>query len=640
MCFHFFWESSCRSKSLIPANKIYLKHTRPAAEQRPRSEDGRRSCLKRKKDLLISPAMSSSRSSDTRQINASIFLRSVASRRRFSRLDVRRILTARTSKAAASVRELIFSEWFHAFFAFALIWCVLSDAARCTEFWVSSASQFSGDPRRPSVALDYASLFQPNAEWTTAARHLKVFKVDTAFVDHAPIELLKEAFATLQMRGLSLAWEMGAIPPGKDCGSGTEGYAGDTVRRISRIKEAGGVLKFVALDEPFWFGHFGKTKHTCNFTIAKLAAGVAAQLRYVYAECPTVDIGDIEPIGNPSGGDFIGELAEWFDTFKKVNGRPFTFFHADINWQGHWKEDLSAIQPLTKSRQIALGTIINGDPKAPTDIGWTDAAIKHLQDVVDIARFEPADIVIQTWDNRPTQVLPETAPGTLMNLVDEAARPPAIIRAGFENEQIRGQVLSPIGSGLRGATITVSTADRRGVRGFRVASLAGIVPPDATHAVFGIRMGVLCSCVEPVRVEVDKLVFTQPSGGSVTKYFPSSTNALRLFGNVGRFSINSTSFAVTPAIAYSAQANVRVQLLRDGFGTLAIIFLADNGAEVGRKEFGLIAPYQKQAEVSADENGKFSILYTGGAPAAAVDWRVDVAASSETRSTVLEIPAQ
>ncbi len=523
-----------------------------------------------------------------------------------------------------------------AFVLGALMW-IYSGPTQCAEFWVATTTPFSRDPGRSHIAADFLDLFQDGSQWDTAAKNLKVFKIDWAFVDRAPIDVLRKSFEALQRRGISLGWEMGAIPPGKDCGSGTEGYAGDTEKRLSRIKEAGGRLDYVAMDEPFWFGHFAKTKNTCALTLSELASGVTQQLSLVYAAFPDVKVGDIEPVIGGSTDNFVSELFAWFDEFAKANGRPLSFFHADVNWQGDGEEELPAIEAHLREKKIRFGIIINGDPRASSDIAWTDAAMNHLQQVVDIDRLNPDDIVFQSWDDRPTRVLPETQPGTLMNLVREGSKPPAGLTLDVRKDAIEGYVTAPGGAALDGAAVTIQAADLMGVEGFRKIALAGVVPDGAVRAVFGLRLGSECNCSGPIDLKIDKLTFSQSATETIARYLRNPASILTISGAAPRASVNSAPFAVEPGKSYSADALVRVQELTGYAGYLSVIFLSVNGQEVSRDKFTLKASYRGIAQVWLDKGGKFVVPYNGTVPAGTLAWSLNIGASPKTRPTLFEL---
>jgi hypothetical protein len=509
--------------------------------------------------------------------------------------------------------------------------------AHSAEIWVATTSPFAQDPNRPHIAADYLNLFEDGSQWDSAAAKLKVFKIDWAFIDRAPIEVLRKSFAALRQRGISLAWEMGAIPPGKDCGSGTEGYADRTEQRIARVKEAGGRLDYIAMDEPFWFGHFAKTKNTCALTMSELASGVAKQLALVYAAFPDVKVGDIEPVVGDAGDNFAGELFDWFDAFAKANGRPLSFFHADVNWESNGEEKLPAIEARLRAQNIRFGVIIDGDPSASSDVGWTNAAMGHLQKVVDIERLNLNDIVFQSWDDRPTRVLPETQAGTLTNLVREGSKPPARLALDIKRNAIEGQVTAPAGAAIDGAAVAVQAADLKGLEGFRKIAVTGVVPDGAVRALFGLRLGEECNCSGPIDLQIDKLTFSQSATEPTMRYLRNPAGILAIFGSGPHAATNSTAFPVEPGKPYSADAVVRVQEVTGYAGYLSVIFLSAAGQELRRDRFAFKAPYQEIAQVRLDKSGKFVMPYNGTVPADALAWSLKVGASSQTRPTLFEL---
>ena len=74
------------------------------------------------------------------------------------------------------------------------------------------------------------------------------------------------------------------------------------------------------------------------------------------------------------------------------------------------------------------------------DVAWTERAMEHLQQVRDLAGIEPMTEIFQTWDPRPTHLLPESQPGTLTNFILEATRPSARIEMEHVGRGISGRV--------------------------------------------------------------------------------------------------------------------------------------------------------------------------------------------------------
>ena len=79
---------------------------------------------------------------------------------------------------------------------------------------------------------------------------------------HQSDEELKTVFSDLNQRHIALAIEMGLLS-GKDsigqqvCCVGIEAFAAPDNDKVvaNRIQKAGGVLAYVAMDEPLWYAH-------------------------------------------------------------------------------------------------------------------------------------------------------------------------------------------------------------------------------------------------------------------------------------------------------------------------------------------------------------------------------------------------
>ena len=308
-----------------------------------------------------------------------------------------------------------------------------------------------------------------------------------------------------------------------------------------------------------------------------------------------------------------------------------------MNWQGDREEELPVIETHLRAKKIRFGVIINGDPHASSDSGWTNAAMNHLQQIVDLDRLDPDDIVFQSWDDRPTRVLPESQPGTLMNLVREAIKPPAALTFDVRQNAIEGQVAAPAGAAIDQAAVTIRAADLKGIEGFRKIALAGVVPDGAVRAVFGLRLGSECNCSGPIDLKIDKLTFSEPATESVVRYLRNPANVLSLSGAAPQASVNSAPFSVEPGKSYSADATVRVEELTGYAGYLSVIFLSANGEEVRRDKFALKATYREIAQVRPDKDGKFVVPYSGTVPADTLAWSLKVGASPKTRPTLFEL---
>jgi hypothetical protein len=502
---------------------------------------------------------------------------------------------------------------------------------------MASTDPFGRGPHRPDVAQDYLDLFRPDAPWAEAGRQLTVFKVGPSFVDSAPDDVLRQAFSDLKRRGIALGWEMGAVRSGPDCGRG-EGYAGDTSRSVGRIKAAGGELRYVAMDEPFWFGHLVQSNHACQLSIGDLARNVAERLSIVRAVFPNVQVGDIEPIGDPQVNDYVAEITEWAQEFRKATGRPLAFFHGDIDWNGPWRRDLPIMQRQLATLNIPIGVIINGDPFAKTDLQWTNAAVGHLQEVLDLAGIQPDAIIFQTWDDRPSKLLPENQPGSLTNLVLEETRPPAKIVVIPGRHAISGRVNDVSGKPVSDVGVELTARDIGGLYGLHTVERTGVVPADAASALFGLRVGIECDCVGPIDISIGQMQFHDGPADAIVRSLQSGADPYRLEGGTAvKVSINTAPFSVNAGAPYTVDVPLQVREQPNRAGYLALFFLGANGKEVRRDPIELKAANQILGKPVTDPAGQFSLTMPASLDASRLLIRAQVEANTSTRSTVLEL---
>jgi hypothetical protein len=514
---------------------------------------------------------------------------------------------------------------------------VMLSCAQATEYWMASTDPYGRGPNRPDVAQDFLELFSPNAVWAAAAHQLTVVKFGPSFIDSAPNDLMREAFAALKRRGIAVGWEMGAVPPGQNCGRG-EGYAGNTARSVARIKAAGGDLRYVAMDEPFWYGHHVDTRDTCRLSIGDLARGVADRLGIVRAVFPDVQVGDIEPVGVPHVDDYPEQIAEWAKAFQQATGHPLAFFHADIVWNGRWGQDLAALQLRLATIGVPVGVIINGDPLAKTDLDWTTAAFLHLRQVIDLAGANPESIIFQTWDDRPSRLLPEDQPGSLTNLVLEGSRPAAKIVLTPRRTALTGRITDKSGKPLADIVVDITARDVGGIYGLRTTKVTGIVPANAAGALFGLRINEECECKGSIDISIGQLQYRDGSAAPIVRSLQNNDGPYHLQGGLGvKSSINTAKFSVNPGAQYCIEVPMRVREQPNRAGYLALFFLDANGKEIRRDVIELQAAEQPIGKAVTDREGQFWLRFHQGVEPLRLLIQARTEANKSTRSTVAEI---
>jgi hypothetical protein len=264
------------------------------------------------------------------------------------------------------------------------------------------------DAGRPFIGSeDFMDLFNPSASWDAAASHTDVFKLYGEWVAyHASDDELRTAISEIARRGLLLAVEMGPLDPPAGCGQGVESFAGtDEGRLISRrIREAGGTLQLIALDEPYYFGHVYDGPNACGWSVRRVAEGVAHFRDAMRAEWPAVIIGDIEPTPFPVTA---GALADWLDAYREIAGEPLAFLHLDMDWsRSDWPALGVAVEHAVAEQDVPAGMIYNGGA-ASSDEQWMAVAGRRVHEYETGAGGRPAHVIFQSWMDKPDFVLPD-----------------------------------------------------------------------------------------------------------------------------------------------------------------------------------------------------------------------------------------
>jgi hypothetical protein len=296
--------------------------------------------------------------------------------------------------------------------------------ATAAELWFGGVDPVVQRDRGISTPVDYMSLFEANAPWRTVAAGIRVFEISTPFARRSSDEELARVVNDMRRRRIPLGL-VAEINRGHDgCGVGVNGYSGLMDSAASRLRHLGADLRYVAMDEPLWFGHNFNGKNACRDSIPKIAQAVAlgvAELRRWY---PNVQIGDIEPISfqTLARADWLDQLRDWMSAYQAATGTPLAFIQADLVWQSNWAPSLQALRSEAHSRGMQFGLYFNGDARDQTDLAWTNRALSRYHTVMVNPQLAPDQILIGSWYPRPTRFLPEDQPGTLTNVALQVLR--------------------------------------------------------------------------------------------------------------------------------------------------------------------------------------------------------------------------
>ena len=277
----------------------------------------------------------------------------------------------------------------------------------------------TGPGRMFTGSDDFMSLFKPDAPWQTAAHNINVFKLYGEWVAYdATADQLRQVVEDLNRRDLALAVEAGPLNASNDCGQGIESFAGiqEGLKIANRIKIAGGTIHLIALDEPYYFGHFYAGLNACHWTAEKIAAEVDHYIQAVKSVFPDVLVGDTEPLAGAANDK---AYQSWLDTFRSVNQYDLAFLHMDVDWsRPAWAQEVLSVEKYGKQIGVPIGIIYTGNAFDTTDESWISAAGERVKKYELQAGGQPDQILFQSWNDKPDFVLPETQPFTFTNFID------------------------------------------------------------------------------------------------------------------------------------------------------------------------------------------------------------------------------
>jgi hypothetical protein len=275
-------------------------------------------------------------------------------------------------------------------------------------------------------------LFEPGAPWNHAAEGVKVFELYKKFVEQSDDEDLSRVLGDLSRRRIALAMQGTPLVVSKRCGRAVEGYGPphDMKEAAARVKRLGGVIDYIALDEPLYYGHVfnGRPKFNyetlaptpCHSSIAELARETAAKVAEVRQVFPGVKVGDIEPVGvfAYSTDQLRAELSEWLTAYQAATSSKFAFVDIDIAWLlPAWQAQFEIVVDVVRKAGIPLGVIFNGTRADASDPAWLASARAHIQLIESRLGGPPPRAIFQTWTDHPRRMLPETEPDTFTNFI-------------------------------------------------------------------------------------------------------------------------------------------------------------------------------------------------------------------------------
>jgi hypothetical protein len=501
---------------------------------------------------------------------------------------------------------------------------------------------FGPMPRKLGVggSVDFMDLFEEDAPWSNAAKRVHVLELyggwvaDFPWHNFATDAELRQMVADLNRRGIAIAFGDSPLVPTETCGRGVEGFFGpeEGLRIAHRIKEAGGIVRFVALDEPFAFGSLYSGPNACHWPAERVAQEVTTYVAAIKSIFPDVIVGEDEPLWRDVD---IEQYKNWLNVYRAVTGSNLAFFHLDVDFsRPDWPEAAKELESFARDRGIEFGIFYMGDADDVSDEEWVAHAEQRMVTYEARAGGQPDHVIFESWHDRPDRVLPETDRSTFTNLILRYFRTRTVLRLSVSaldadgSLEANGTLVDAAGRPLASASIELTATPVDGPGLFSEYVLSGIVPAGSTQAAVGFRVNSECGCAgtadfvlyEVRYVEGMETVNLMPNGK-----FTRGLEGWGFWGNgtlrlersdrgSGRMlhvtatptqtaAINSAAFPVNPGVSYTLTFAARVSPVSKGSGYFDIVFLAP--PEVGREIVPLEPAIVAIGSTFTDEGGVF-----------------------------------
>ena len=490
-------------------------------------------------------------------------------------------------------------------------------AAIAPQIWIAAGAHVEEKdqaPRWRGIREDAGDMFNPDAPWKMTASQTKVVKL--GFVDRARDIDLQQAFSDLKRRHIALALETSILIRSDKCASTSEAYGrpGDLKNKLEKIKRDGGDLQYIAMDEPFYYGHEDSGPGACHQSAEEIAREIAENLKMVRSIFPTVKVGDIEVINSSAAR--IGELVHWVDTWRSVVGEPLAFLHADVDWSDLAMRNLASLGVQLKQRGIPFGIIYNADLEM-TDKDWTQNAVSHFTAIESGLGVHPDQVIFQTWASLPGHMLPEGQPGAFMNIPFQYVHPISSLTLTRQGAALTGRLTDAHGQPVPHAGVLIDAIDVGARLGLTKRQLTAIVPMNAATAVIGIRANTegSCICNGEAGATVGGIHYREQGTGRqetvspVTLPITGAPPGIRMLKLIPdkTYGQNLQKFPVTPGKAFTLDAPIMATANAETAGYVTIIFLDSAGKGVAKYNLWFTPSRQRLDSVVTDAEGRFRL---------------------------------
>ncbi len=489
-------------------------------------------------------------------------------------------------------------------------------------------------------------LFTPSAPWVNASKQVNVFELYGGWVARGTTDsILSQVVSDLNRRGMAIAFEANPIELNDNCQTGPSAWTSEGLQISQRIRDAGGVVSFVAMDSPFGRANLDSP---CHWSAGKVAAAVEVYIEAIKSVFPEVVVGDTEPLW---GDDVVPAYENWMVTFGAVTGHTLPFFHLDTEWTlPNWPKDALELENFAHQNGIKFGMLYEDNynsyysyPKIDTsytDQVWFSRAESHMVTYEAEYGGHPDQVLFQSWVDKPDYVLPETAPYSFTHLVlryvrERTALGVTIGQASPDGARLLSGNLTLLDGKPLGDTPIIARARLLdGPPIFAEYTISGVVPDTVDEADVGFRVNTECGCIGHGNFTLYWVSYTEGSNSVNLVPNPRFSEGLDYWGYWGNGSLrlmtsdresglmlrvavtpteslglNSNTFPVTPGANYTLVFGASIASTSVSSGYFDIVFI--NQTEITRRMIDLGPPLLTLGTSTTDSSGAFSFTLSG-----------------------------
>ena len=252
-------------------------------------------------------------------------------------------------------------------------------------------------------------------------KNVSVFKLLYENIAHSSDSDLRKLFTYLRNKNIKFALEAPALVWNNNKGYKVEGFAPPGLLKavLKKIKNNGGDLSYVAMDEPYYFSKLYNKKNKANLSDSDFIEQVSTSIKLVHEYFPYAEIGDIEPFTQIENSGALGKYFSIIDFLGKSKDTHLEFINYDPLWGANWVLTVRKLADLTKKRSMKLGIIFNAKPGINVQSLWLKSVVLNMQSFKN-NRLPIDNVIIQSWGGIPIKFFPRVKGESHLGLIDSA----------------------------------------------------------------------------------------------------------------------------------------------------------------------------------------------------------------------------